>query len=72
MNASGCSCERLGDEFSGKEACACSTHIPAVERLLGNPSKMDLELVGGEVGRWRTEGEGREVSVSPDKETGTE
>lgn len=39
--------------------CACVRHMPAVERLLGNPSKRDLELVGSKVGQWGTEGEAK-------------
>lgn len=33
--------------------------MPAVERLLGNPSKRDLELVGSGAGQWGTEGEAK-------------
>lgn len=39
--------------------CACVTHMPAVERLLGNPSKKDLELVGSRAGQCGTEGEAK-------------
>lgn len=39
--------------------CACVTHMPAVERLLGNPSKRDLELLGSRAGQWGTEGEAK-------------
>lgn len=39
--------------------CACVTHMPAVERLLGNPSKRDLKLVGSRAGQWGTEGEAK-------------
>lgn len=41
--------------------CVCvhvsHTHMPAVERLLGNPSKKDLEPVGSRAGPWGAGGD---------------
>lgn len=57
-------CGSLCDEVDVKGptnvcVCVCVSHIPAVEKLLGNPSKKDLELVGSQAGQWGTEGEAK-------------